>query len=301
LVVNKPVRRPAPKNKCPFEDLHASGNWPPIATYPSRNSWQIAVVPNKYPALADGKFRATRAQNGLYVTESGIGEHELVITRDHVKAFADLDTRTAERLFEIFQERHRALAEKPRMAYVSTFFNWGSWAGASIWHPHYQMLGIPIVPPHIIHSLHGSEAYFKKHKRCVRCDIIRAELKEKKRIVAKDANAVALTPFASKHPFEVSIFPRAHLPSFGHSPVATVRSVARVLQDVLRRLKRQLHDPDYNVFIHGAPLDYKKYPYHHWHVEVLPKTTISAGFEFATEIDINVVDPDEAARILRRP
>jgi UDPglucose--hexose-1-phosphate uridylyltransferase len=303
LVTNKPIRKPAPKGTCPFEFRNlcrSKDQWPPIFPAVFDKKTDMVVVPNKYPALAHGNVCAVPGFHGPYHTESGMGEHELLITRDHLKAFADVDARTAERIFETFQERHQALGKDPCLAYVSTFFNWGSWAGASIWHPHYQILALPIVPPHVVHSLRGSEAYFRKHERCVRCDVIKTELKEKKRIVAKDAHAVAFAPFASKHPFEVSIFPRAHLPSFGHSPASAVRSVARVLQDVLRRMKRQLNDPDYNVFIHGAPLDYRKYPYHHWHVEVLPKTTISAGFEFATEIDINVVDPDEAARILRK-
>ena len=152
------------------------------------------------------------------------------------------------------------------------------------------------MPPHVVHSLRGSEDYFRKHGRCVRCETLKIELKEKKRLIGKNAHAVAFAPFASKHPFEVSVFPREHMPSFGHTPAPVVRSVAELLRDVLRRLKRNVNDPDYNVFIHGAPLDYKKYPYHHWHVEVLPKTTISAGFEFATEIDINVVGPGRCGK-----
>jgi UDPglucose--hexose-1-phosphate uridylyltransferase len=316
LAGKRPARKPVSKKTCPFElgNLSMSDQWPPLEAWakegrtPSGSPLErgrtpeldIVVVPNKYPALSHAPICAIAGEHGVYRTKAGVGEHELVITRDHIKSFADLDRQTAGRLFEIFQERHRTFAKNPCIAYVSTFFNWGSWAGASIWHPHYQIIGIPIVPPHVAHSLHGSEAYSKKHRRCVRCDIVKAEIAEKKRIIAKNAHAVAFAPFASKHPFEVSIFPREHVSSFSHTPAPVVRSVAQLLQDVLRRVRRNLHDPDYNVFIHGAPLDYKKYPYHHWHVEILPKTTISAGFEFATEIDINVIDPDDAARILRK-
>jgi UDPglucose--hexose-1-phosphate uridylyltransferase len=303
FVKKKTVRRPSPKAMCPFEfaKLSQSDQWPPLYPPVFNKQTDILVVLNKYPALS---FAAGIVRHddfpGIYRVKDGIGTHELVITRDHLKSFADLDGATAEKLFQIFQTRYRALAEDGRIAYVSAFFNWGAWAGASVWHPHYQILGIPMVPPHVVRSLRGSEAYFKKYKRCVRCDMIRTEIKEKVRIVAKNPHAVAFAPFASKHPFEVSIFPRTHLPSFGRTREPVVRSVARLLQDVLRRIKRNMHDPDYNVFIHGAPLDYQKYPYHHWHIEVLPKTTISAGFEFATDVDINVVSPEDAARILRR-
>jgi UDPglucose--hexose-1-phosphate uridylyltransferase len=303
LVTKKVPRYPAPKAGCPFEyvRLSMSDQWPPLFPDAVNKKTDIFVVLNKYPALDFTKeVRIKNDFRGIYQVKSGIGTHELVITRDHLKSFADLDTATAEKLFGIFQTRYRAFAGDARLAYVSTFFNWGSWAGASVWHPHYQILGIPMIPPHIVHSLRGSKAYFKKHKRCVRCDIIRTEMREKVRIIAKDAHAIAFAPFASRHPFEVAIFPREHLPTFGRTPAPILRSVARLLQAVLRRMKRNLHDPDYNVFIHGAPLNDKPYPYHHWHVEVLPKTTISAGFEFATDIDINVVAPEYAAKILRR-
>jgi UDPglucose--hexose-1-phosphate uridylyltransferase len=337
LVSKKQPRKPAPKKTCPFEieNLRKSkSQWPPLAVWPLLRGAsegiadekiipssaeggsasgerspsergrtpesEIIVVPNKYPALSCAPVCAMDDSHGAYRMKTGVGEHELVITRDHSKTFADIDGRTAGKLFEMFQERHRTFAKDPCIAYASTFFNWGSWAGASIWHPHYQILGIPIIPPHVAHSLRGSKKYFRKHRRCVRCATLKFELAEKKRVVAKNAHAVAFTPYASKHPFEVSIFPRVHVPSFSHTPAAVVQGVARLLQDVLRSMKKNLHDPDYNVFIHGAPLDYKKYPHHHWHVEILPKTTISAGFEFATEIDINVIDPDDAARILRR-
>jgi UDPglucose--hexose-1-phosphate uridylyltransferase len=304
LVGKKPVRKMTSKRTCPFEfgNLCASGQWPPIFPGIVTEKTEIIVIPNKYPALAlaHADACAQDGMHGLYHTKTGVGEHELVITRDHTKTFADLAPRTAGDVFEIFQERHRALRKDPCIAYISTFFNWGSWAGASVWHPHYQILGIPIVPPHIAHSLKGSEAYFKEHRRCVRCDVIRSELKEKTRVIAKNADAIAFVPFASKHPFEMSIFPLKHVPSFGHTPAPVVRSVAQLLQKVLGSLKRNLHDPDYNVFVHSAPLNYQKYPHHHWHVEILPKTTISAGFEFATDININIVAPEDAAKILRK-
>jgi UDPglucose--hexose-1-phosphate uridylyltransferase len=303
FVKKKMVRHPAPRATCPFEfgRLAKSDQWPPLYPDAVRKSTDILVVLNKYPALS---FTAEISRKddfpGIYRVRNGIGAHELVITRDHLKSFGELDTAVAEKLFRIFQTRYRVLAADARIAYVSTFFNWGEWAGASVWHPHYQILGTPMVPPHVVRSLRGSKAYFKKYKRCVRCDMIRTETKEKVRVVAKNPHAIAFTPFASKHPFEVSIFPRMHMPSFGRTRKPIVRSVARLLQHILRQMKRNMHDPDYNVFIHGAPLDYQNYPYHHWHIEVLPKTTISAGFEFATDIDINVVAPEDAARILRK-
>jgi UDPglucose--hexose-1-phosphate uridylyltransferase len=176
LVKKKEPRKPAPKKTCPFEDLMASGNWPPRFVWPSSRQsasaqaadgkdWKIAVIKNKYPALSHEGGCAVDGGSGIYPMKTGTGEHEIVIGHDHMKNFADIDRATAGRLFEIFQLRHRALAENGCLLYASTFANWGPSAGASVWHPHYQILAMPIIPPHIVHSLAGSAAYFRKHKR----------------------------------------------------------------------------------------------------------------------------------------
>ena len=305
LVKPKPRRTPSPKSKCPFEDLAASGNWPAHMILPEGGGsakWDIAVIPNKYPALTHAGGCAVVGHHALYETKSGAGEHELLVTRNHAAPFADLSHDTAWKVFEVLQERHRVLAKDGCAAYVSSFMNWGQTAGASISHPHYQTLALPIVPPHVAHSLRGAAAYFKKHKRCVRCDIIKTELTEKKRMVGKNAHAVAFVPFASKHPFEVAILPRQHDVSFAGASKAVLVGMTELLQDVLRDMKRHLNDPDLNFFIHSAPTDARKYPFHHWHIEVVPVNVVSppGGFEAATSIDINVIDPDAAAKILRR-
>ncbi len=237
--------------------------------------------------------------HGIYHAKEGRGYHDFVVTRDQKKNFGDLSPAMAAKVFEVFRERHRMMAKDPRSSYVATFCNWGPSVGASIGHPHYQILTLPIIPPHIARSLAGSKAYFRKHRRCVRCDIIREERAYKKRIVAENKFAVAFAPYVSKSPFEVSIFPKAHISAFSETPPDVIRAAALLLQSVLRRVKKYANDPDFNFFIHGAPLDHGKYFYHHWHIEVVPRTSVFGGFEYSTEIDINIVDPDTAAAILR--
>ena len=300
LSQKKRPRVPSPKSKCPFEDLKKSGNWPPIVAYPDEKNWQIVLLQNKYPALThENVCHAELLRHGIYCREAGIGQHDLVVTRDHDKNFADISPALAAKLFDVFQERHRAMARDSCSAYISTFFNWGASVGGSIWHPHYQILTLPIIPPHIARSLAGSKAYFKKNHRCVRCDIIREELKYKRRIVAENKFAVAFAPYASKSPFEVSIFPKPHISAFGETQPDVLHGTAALLQSVLRKMRARVNDPDLNFFIHGAPLDHDKYSYHHWHIEVVPRISLFGGFEYSTEIDINVVDPDNAAAILR--
>lgn len=293
-------RKPSPKSTCPLEDLEAAGNWPPILVSPNRKNWEVAVVPNKYPALVHKEKCAKPLQGGPYRFYQGIGHHDLVITRGHRKNVAWLSLRKAVDLFRMFQRRYLMLAGDPCLDYVATWFNWGPTAGASVYHPHYQMLSLPIIPPDIAHSLRGSHAYFRTHHRCVHCEMLKFEARHKKRIVEENRGAVAVAPYVSRQPFELRVYPKRHLSVFERTRPADLTPFVAVLQSALRRIKRYLNDPDLNLFIHTAPLrDQRQYRHYHWHVEILPKISIPAGFELGTGVDIDVIDPDRAAAILR--
>jgi len=294
----QPARRPTPKKNCPFEDLQKSGNGTVFQAWPNTNKWKIAVIPNKYPALVHGEACAIDFKRGIYNAEAGIGEHELIVTRDHNRSFVDVDLGMATKVLEMFQERYRAVNDGCN-AYAVAFLNYGPSVGASLWHPHYQMLAIPFVPPHVARSVGAAREYFKEKGRCLRCEVMRQELKYKNRIVGGDRNAIAIAPYASKRPFEVNVMPREHFPKFEETPIHVIRSVAELMQKVLRGLRGRAGDPDLNFFIHNAPFSKNGHRYHHWHAEILPNLSYLGGLEFATGIYINVVDPDVAAKILR--
>ena len=299
LDTKRKPRKPTPKDKCPFENLQKSGNWPPILALPDEKNWQVVVLPNKYPAIERGPVCSVPFRHGIYHARTAVGTHNLLITRDHGKHFVELSKAEAVRVFEVFQALHRMAADDRCAAYVSSFYNYGPDAGASVWHPHYQILTLPIIPPHNVQSLRGTADYFKKFGRCVRCDIIKVERNKNTRVIVENEHAIALAPYASKRPFEVSVLPKKHWASFRETSPAAVRGVALALQEVMQRMKKYVNDPDLNFFVHDTPLDHKDYRHHHWHIEVIPRTALEAGFEFSTRIDINVVDPDVAAAILR--
>lgn len=304
-------RKPTPIADCPFEDLQKSGNWPPITVFPAfakamagrpnEKNWRVAIIPNKYPALQHGSVCAIHSKIGPYEKVSGVGRHELAIAKDHRKNLAHLGEKDAEELFEVLQNRYRELKKHKCFIYTSTFFNWGQSAGASLYHPHYQIMTLPIIPPDINHSLNGSLNYFKKHRRCVHCEIVGFEEKNKKRIIFKNSAAIAVAPFVSRQPFEIRIFPRRHRPYFEETPFVEIKQIISVLRTALQKVEKNLHDPDLNFFIHTSPLKKQSlYKHYHWHIEVLPKISVPAGFELGTGVDINVVDPDAAAAILRK-
>ncbi len=300
LIVPKKKKRAASSKKdCPFEDLKKSGNWPPILSFPKGARWTCAVIKNKYPALTHLSGCAQPFQVGPHLIKTGVGQHDLVVTRNHYKNFGDLPLGDAASLLGLLQKRYKMLAKDLCNFYTSTFFNWGQSAGASIFHPHYQVLTLPIVPPDVSHSLEGSRRYFAKHRRCVHCVMLAFDMKDGKRIIDKNSRAVALAPFVSRVPFESRVFPLAHSARFENTPLGDLRAVAGMIQSVLKRMKKYLNDPDLNFFIHTAPLRGAGFGYYHWHVEVVPKISNWGGFELGTGVDINVVDPESAASVLK--
>jgi len=299
--VVKEERKIAPIDTCPFEDPQASGNAPALIRIPADTGkdWEIQLIPNKYPAVSvDGKL--TDGHHGPYPVRSGVGYHDVLITRDHFKNFAEISPEKAFLVFKTFQERYREVAKDKRIAYISIFHNWGPKAGASLFHPHYQIISIPVIPPDVGHSLEGSTRYLKKNKRCVHCDIIGFEIAEKKRIIFENKEAVVFTPFVSREPFEFRVFPKKHMPFFEDTPEKELRLIVQALHKSINLFEKRFKNTDYNFFIHTAPTrDKKKYGHYHWHIEIQPKISIPAGFELGTGIEITVVDPNEAAAFIR--
>ncbi len=295
----------APISTCPFEDPQKNGNGEPIFVYPlpsgERSKWEVIVVENKYPVFSHKKNICAKSfKKGPYSVVEGVGYHDLIVTRDHHKNFPRLLPKNANLVFQAFRDRYLMLIDDPCTAYISIFHNWGPKAGATIYHPHFQMMSLPVVPPDVGHSLKGSARYFEKFKKCVHCEMTKYEKREKKRIVYENQGAVVFAPFISREPFELRIFPKKHLPYFENTSNDDLKWMVEALQKSLLKIEKRLKDPDYNFFVHTAPIFEKsKYKNYHWHLEIQPKISISAGFELGTGVEVTVVDPDEAAKILR--
>jgi UDPglucose--hexose-1-phosphate uridylyltransferase len=291
---------PQAKPACPFDHPQKSGNWPPLLEYEDSGRWKAIVVPNKFPALKHQNTCPPELKEGPYVSVAGSGYHELLITRDHKKDFPALSPEDAYIVFEMIAERYRSISGDPCMRYLVVFANYGAGSGASQAHPHYQLLAMPVLPPAVARSLHGSRRYYEKHLRCVHCAIIKEEKQAKKRIVAENEGAIAIAPFSSSAPYEVRIFPKEHFYAFEHSGIAALRDTSALLQKVLGNMKKKLHVNAYNFLIHSAPLRGEgKNRHYHWHIEVYPKLTYPGGLELATGTYVNVIDPELAAKTLR--
>lgn len=293
-----------PKFSCPFEallekDLIFLLKKQSEQKLSNKKGWFVQVIKNKFPAFAEGNCR-TLNKEGLYTKMEGAGNHEVVVTRDHDRSFAKFTQEESELVVQAYVERVLKLKENDCISYIFIFHNHGPESGATIAHPHSQIIALPVISPDVQRSLNGSNDYFNKYKRCVHCDVIRFEMQDKTRLVYENEHFVALCPFASKTAFEMRIFPKKHSPQFENINTEEMGSVGDALQKSLAKLYKGLKDPSYNFFIHTSPLiRYADYSHYHWHIEILPKTAIWAGFEIGTGIEISTIMPESAAKFLK--
>jgi UDPglucose--hexose-1-phosphate uridylyltransferase len=261
--------------------------------------WSYRVVPNKFPALRiEGELEASG--EGLYDRMEGIGAHEVVIEApDHRGSLATLPLDAVADVLLAYRERVADLKKDGRFQYVLVFKNHGEAAGASLEHPHSQLIATPIIPIMVHEELSGSSEYYARKERCVWCDVVRQERREGRRLVLEADGFVALAPFAPRFPFETWILPAAHRSAFEESDVDELRGLAGVLGEFLRRMNRLLNDPPFNFMLHTAPLHTPALDHFHWHLEVIPKLTRVAGFEWGSGFFINPVPPEDAAAALR--
>jgi UDPglucose--hexose-1-phosphate uridylyltransferase len=289
---------------CPFCAGHEDMTPPEVFAFRNgseRNApgWDLRVVPNKFPALqVEGSL--DREGEGLFDRMNGIGAHEVIIeTPDHRKNLALMSEPEIERVFWAFRERVIDLKRDLRFRYIVVFKNHGAPAGATLEHSHSQLIALPIVPNFVREEVEGARRHFAAKERCVFCDIIRQEVTAGRRIVHENADIVALAPYASRFPFEMWLLPKSHGARFEDAPRQVYESLSRMLKWVLARMNRALESPPYNLIIHSSPLSEETGEFYHWHMELMPKLTRTAGFEWGTGFYINPTSPEEATEVMR--
>lgn len=285
-------------SKCPFENPQKTGHGEPVFVIKKslKGDWSTMVIKNKYPAVLKGNPKTWDC--GLYKVMAGVGEAEIVLTRDHKKPLAQLGLTAVKEFLLAYLNRFNNLSQNPETEFIMGFMNYGPTAGASISHPHGQIISLPIIPPAISHQLKTAKEYYLKKKRCLYCDLINWERKQRKRIIKENEEFVSLCPYTSKNAYQINIYPLNHQSDFRMLKLNQLDLLADILFDALWRLFRLLKDPDYNLMIHTAPVK-KSHPYFHWHLELIPRTELPAGFELGTGIEICGLDPDEASRQLK--
>jgi UDPglucose--hexose-1-phosphate uridylyltransferase len=274
---------------------------------PDTPGWTVRVVPNKFPALAS-EGRLDREGVGLCDMMNGVGVHEVIVeTPDHSQHMADLSQARIAEVAKTYRQRIVDLEDDKRLKYVLIFKNQGRSAGASLQHSHSQLIATPITPKRVKEKLDGAKAYFEFKHRCVFCDYIKQETELfGERVVEETRHFVALSPFAARFPFETWILPRRHMLDFALVDDAETADLGKMLKLILVKLRAALDSPPFNFVLHMAPYRRPRGGYwttieddYHWHIELIPRLTKVAGFEWGSGFYINPTPPEVAAKTLR--
>ncbi|MPY94730.1 MAG: HIT domain-containing protein [Acidimicrobiia bacterium] len=281
---------------CPFCPGNEEAAPPALEAYGPHGRWLVRVLPNLYPAFAgDGPLEVSEQGDPRFRRAPATGLHEvLVLSPDHGASWADLSDNQSVLVMAAARDRLEDHAGIGGIQYTQMIVNHGREAGASIEHPHGQLLGIPFVPGELDREL---AAFAEEPGEPLLSAVLEAETGLGLRVIEAGDRVVALCPYWSGSPYEALLCTREPASHLDRASPADLAAMGRALRDVLVRLRRVLGDVAYNLVVHSAP--HRASVAFHWHVHVLPQLATVAGFEQGTGVRINVIPPELAAQQLR--
>jgi UDPglucose--hexose-1-phosphate uridylyltransferase len=284
-----------PSRPCPFCPGNEESTPPALETYGPGGNWLVRVVPNLYPAFSGNDPMVVDHLGPVFTQAPASGIHEvLIISPEHDNSIADLSDPQAGLVMAAVRDRVAEHSAVPGLRYSQVIVNCGREAGASIEHPHVQLLAMSFVPREISDEQAG---FARFEGSCLLCTTIDAEEASGYRVVMADDHVVVLCPFWSAVPYEMLVIPRVHDAHLHRADPGDLSAVARALRSSLSGLRQHLGDVAYNIVFHAAP--FRSQGDYHWHVHVIPKVTTQAGFELGTGVPINIMPPEVAAGALR--
>lgn len=287
---------------CPFCPGNERMMPPVILQNPKGKKWKVRAIENKFPALTlDTPLKETSRKMKNKI--SGHGRHEVLIDApEHNKDIESFSSTQLKFWFDALKERFKKMKSKKDIRYVAIFKNHGKEAGASLVHPHTQIVALPTTPFLVLSEMEVAKQYYEFNGSCVFCDIAEMESKEKKRVVIENDHVIAFCSYAPLWPYEVWIVPKEHQASIEMKSV-TQKAVLDALKSVLNVYYEMLSDPPYNFYFHLAcktpeeiPMIPKSY---HFHIEIGPRLERDAGFEYGSGMNITTVPPEDAAKAMR--
>lgn len=298
------VVTPAPEflESCPFCPGNEDKTPPEVMRYPmnSGDPWKVRVIPNKFAALSS-EVQPTRSLQHLRRRIDGFGFHEVIVdSPNHACCMALLPDAQVANILTVYRTRYNALRLDRRVNHITIFKNHGVDAGASLPHPHSQLIATPMIPSQVRHRMHEALRHYDDVGECMYCHMVEREIEDQTRIVLKSEHFVAMEVFAAATPFATYIFPLRHMASFGDSTDLEIVDLARVLRTLLAKIYVGLENPDLNFTVRSGPTEYSGARHFHWYVSVIPRLTRVAGFELGSGMFINTVLPESAAEFLRK-
>jgi UDPglucose--hexose-1-phosphate uridylyltransferase len=285
-----------PSRPCPFCPGNEEATPPALETYGPSGRWQVRVVPNLYPAFSGRESMAVEHLGPVFTQARATGIHEVLVMRpEHEGGFADLDDPAAGLVMAAIRDRVEEHSRSSNIRYSQVIINHGREAGASLVHPHAQLLAMPFVPGEMTEE---RAAFSRFGGSCLLCTAVEAETSAGDRVVIDTPKVLVVSPFWAGSAYEMLIVPKQHETELQLAHPGDLVAVGRALRDALSRLRNVIGDAAYNVVFHTAPHHHGDQSFH-WHVHVNPRLTSTAGFEQGTGVLINIVSPEDAAEQLR--
>jgi UDPglucose--hexose-1-phosphate uridylyltransferase len=220
----------------------------------NKTGWKVRVVPNKFP-----------------ITDT----HEVIIhSPDAEKDIEDFEFEQVVNILTAYRQRYNAHRSDGQ---VLIFDNHGEHAGASLMHPHSQLVVIP---------------------KQINLDVLVRE--PVNNVVEENPNFVVYCPDFSQWPYEAWIAPKAENTYFGDLSDEKVVDLAKILKSAICRLKGCYENPETKNIRKDMPFAYNFYIFHgaNWYLRIIPRFIHRAGFELGTGLSVNIVDPETAAKNL---
>ncbi len=271
------------------------------AIFDEEGNWVTRVLANKFPALTIEGSLEQENINQIYHKLSGVGAHEILVESPvhNYFSWATMPVSQLEAIFTNYRCRYSYWRKDQRMKYLSIFRNHGKVAGASVKHPHSQMVATPFIPPRIQSEIRQLKNHFEQTNHCLMCHILDLELKTNDRLILENADFAAISNFAPRFPYETLIVPKKHAASFEDINDNQIKSLSSLVSALFRKFDSLLADPPFNVMLHVSPLKSPNSSYYHWHMEIIFRLSQPAGFEWGSGVYINSVSPEEATKQLR--
>lgn len=303
-----------PQESCPFCEGHEDKTPPEVlavrkpGTQPDKPGWEARIVPS-ISGFLNPAGDLDRHGKGIYDLMNGVGAHEVVImTPDHSNTIQNIKEEQLGKVIELLARRMRQLRDDKRLKYVLVFANHGKVAGGSnLGHLHIQLIATPVTPKRVKEKLTGAKQYYDYKDRCIICDILKQEIAEEKRVICSVDGFAAIAPFCSRFPFEIWILPTRHSCDFDSISADEIKSLSKLYNCVFGRMSKLIGNFPFNAVLHTAPFRRRqKKGYwdtieqdYHWHIEVMPRLTQVAGFEWGSGFYINTMLPEDACKALK--
>ena len=303
----KKKKKEPPMPHCPFcEGAEAKSDIVPYATcaatFDKKGNWVTRILNNKFPALKPSEELTEEDFEHIYHQMGGVGGHEILVESPEHKHYkwSNMPKEQLITVLKNYQCRYAYWRKDPRIAYLSIFRNHGKVAGASVKHPHSQMIATPLVPPRVEKEMDKMKKHKQKTGKCLICHMAKFEEKVEQRIIMENDHFLAFSNFAPRFPYETTIIPKKHRDTIEDITEKEMESLADFLSGLFEKFDKLLDDPPYNLILHVSPIKMRGLDYFHWHIEIIFRLSQPAGFEWGSGIYINSVAPEVAAEKLRK-